>query len=259
MPNCLEYSAFRRCHSNFIASPPTMRPSGWPCQEPVEHVEADVPASRAHRHELATDVVPERETRAGGQRLQLPAHVVLAPAVLEQPRRLGSRDARLGDLRRGRRNGRELHRSRRVEVPIGVERRPLAQLCGIGQRLPDLLRRMTQLSNENERPSVAVLSDLRAGGGARCVLLTSAHRFFPFLGGACVHAIEVAFERVDVGGPKAPEGSEPGVDLHERLGPDPVDAPLRIHSRFHEAGRLGAPGGAWRPRAAACEAGARSR
>jgi hypothetical protein len=46
----------------------------------------------------------------------------------------------------------------------------------------------------------------------------------------------VAFERVDAGGPKAPEWSEPGLDLHERLSSDPVDAPLRVDSRLHEAG-----------------------
>ena len=56
------------------------------------------------------------------------------------------------------------------------------------------------------------------------------------MGARLVHAIEVAFERVDVGGPEAPEGRQPRVDFHERLGSDPVDAPLRVHARFHEAG-----------------------
>ena len=41
------------------------------------------------------------------------------------------------------------------------------------------------------------------------------------------------FERVDVGGPKAPEGIEPGIDLHERFRPDPVDAPLCVYARLH--------------------------
>ena len=45
----------------------------------------------------------------------------------------------------------------------------------------------------------------------------------------------MAFERVNVGRPVAPEGSQPGVDLHERLGPDPVDAPLSFDARFDEA------------------------
>src|SRR5262245_27695456 len=45
----------------------------------------------------------------------------------------------------------------------------------------------------------------------------------------------MAFERIDVGRPEAPEGSEPGIDLHERLGPDPIDAPLGFDARLHEA------------------------
>jgi hypothetical protein len=50
------------------------------------------------------------------------------------------------------------------------------------------------------------------------------------------HAIEVAFESVDVGGPKAPERSEPRVEFHERFRLDPVDPPLRVHSGLHKAG-----------------------
>jgi hypothetical protein len=46
----------------------------------------------------------------------------------------------------------------------------------------------------------------------------------------------VTFESVDVVGPKASEGLEPRVDLLERLGPDAIDAPLRVHARFDEAG-----------------------
>jgi hypothetical protein len=51
-----------------------------------------------------------------------------------------------------------------------------------------------------------------------------------------IHTIEVALERIDVGRPVAAERSEPCVYLHEWLGPDPVETPLRIHARFHEAG-----------------------
>ena len=94
---------------------------------------------------------------------------------------------------------------------------------------------MTELSDEDERPLLAVLLDLGSGRGAGHVLLTVAHRFFPFLG-CLLHAIEMAFERIDVGRPEAPERREPGVDLHERLGPDPIDAPLGFDARLHEAG-----------------------
>ena len=46
----------------------------------------------------------------------------------------------------------------------------------------------------------------------------------------------MAFERINVGRPEASERSEPGIDLHERLGPDPIDAPLGFDARLHEAG-----------------------
>jgi len=46
----------------------------------------------------------------------------------------------------------------------------------------------------------------------------------------------MAFERINVGRPEAPERSEPGIELHERLRPDPIDAPLGFDARLHEAG-----------------------
>lgn len=39
-----------------------------------------------------------------------------------------------------------------------------------------------------------------------------------------------------MGRPEAPERRQPGVDLHERLGPEPIDAPLGFDARLHEAG-----------------------
>ena len=51
-----------------------------------------------------------------------------------------------------------------------------------------------------------------------------------------IHAIEMAFESIDVGGPKAPEGRKPGIDLPERLRPEPVETSLRVDSRLHEVG-----------------------
>src|SRR4029079_12474760 len=101
-----------------------------------------------------------REARATALGLQLPAHLVLAPAVLEHPRSLGPFDLRLRDARRGRPHGRELHRACGAEVPISVEWRPLAELRRIGQRLPDLRRRMTQISDENKRALVYLLAEL---------------------------------------------------------------------------------------------------
>src|SRR5262249_5127931 len=92
-------------------------------KKPIEHVEADVPAGGAPREVAAIDVVPEREPRAAAERIELPAEVIAAPAVLEQLRRLGSLDAARVDLRRSGRG--ELHRAHGRQAPIGIERRPL--------------------------------------------------------------------------------------------------------------------------------------
>src|SRR5215475_166084 len=44
-------------------------PDGLASEEPIEDVEADVPAGRAHRHEPAVDFVPKGEARAIAERL----------------------------------------------------------------------------------------------------------------------------------------------------------------------------------------------
>jgi hypothetical protein len=38
----------------------------------------------------------------------------------------------------------------------------------------------------------------------------------------------VLLQGVDVPGPEAPEGNEPGVELHEGLGSQSIEAPLRF-------------------------------
>src|SRR3954471_22557597 len=53
-------------------------------EQPVQHVETDVPARGAHRDETTVDVVPERQPGAAGLRLQLPANVLPAPVELQQ-------------------------------------------------------------------------------------------------------------------------------------------------------------------------------
>src|SRR6059058_3513820 len=45
----------------------------------------------------------------------------------------------------------------------------------VGQRLPDFFWRVTQFSDENERPLLSVLSHLRPAGRTRCVLLAIDH------------------------------------------------------------------------------------
>src|SRR5262249_53387557 len=53
--------------------------------------------------------------------------------------------------------------------------------------------------------------------------------------GLPLHAVQMALERLDAGHPEPAERSEPGFQLHERLGAQPVDAALRVHLRLDEA------------------------
>src|SRR4051794_12734652 len=57
-----------------------------------------------------------------------------------------------------------------------------------------------------------------------------------FLGWDALHAVEMALERVEVGGPEAAERSEPLVHLHERLGPQAIQTTLGLDTRLDEAG-----------------------
>ena len=150
-------------------------------EQPVEHVEADLPAGCAPRDVSAIDVVPQRQARPGAQRLELPAEVLPAPVVFQEPRRLGAGHLVLRDLRRRRADGRELHRPDGGQVAVGVERRPLRQVRGVRQRLPDQRRRMPQLANDEKCPLVAVLLDLGAGCFAGNVAVTSCSSLLSFL------------------------------------------------------------------------------
>src|SRR5438270_11816354 len=51
-----------------------------------------------------------------------------------------------------------------------------------------------------------------------------------------MHAVEVAFESIDVSGPEPPERSQPGVDRLKWLGSQPVETALGVHRGFHETG-----------------------
>ena len=67
-------------------------------------------------------------------------------------------------MRGGRSDRGELdRRAGGAEVSIGIEWRPLAKLRRIGECLPDCFRRVTQLSDQDQRPLFSVLFDLRAG------------------------------------------------------------------------------------------------
>ena len=50
-----------------------------------------------------------------------------------------------------------------------------------------------------------------------------------------MHAVEMALEGVNVGGPEAAELRQPGIELLKRLRPQLVEAALRIHPGFNEA------------------------
>src|SRR5204863_8913512 len=56
---------------------------GMAGDQPVQRVQADVPARGAHRDEVLVDVVPERQARAAAGGRELPLDVLAAPVVLE--------------------------------------------------------------------------------------------------------------------------------------------------------------------------------
>src|SRR5207249_2676561 len=149
---------------------------GSSAEKVIQNIETNVPPGSTHCDEAAIDVGPQRQARAATNGFEFPPHIEATPVVLKRLGSVGSRHCCFGDVRRGRSHRGELHRgSNRAQAPIGVEGRPLAQLRRVGKRLPDFFRRVTQFSDENERPLVSVLSYLRAAGRTRCVLLAIDH------------------------------------------------------------------------------------
>jgi hypothetical protein len=51
-----------------------------------------------------------------------------------------------------------------------------------------------------------------------------------------MHAIEVAFERIDVSGPDPTERRQPGLHLLKGFRFQPVETALCVHCGFHETG-----------------------
>ena len=51
-----------------------------------------------------------------------------------------------------------------------------------------------------------------------------------------IHVIEVAFESIDVHGPKPAELSQPGIDLLKWFWSQPVETALCVDRGFHESG-----------------------
>src|SRR5437773_327129 len=145
---------------------------GGSAEQMIQNIEAKVPPGSTHRDEAAIDVGPQRQARATTYGFELPPHIEATPVVLEHLGSVGSRHGCFGDVRRWCSDRGELHPgSNRPQAPVGVEGRPLTQLRRVGKGLPDFFRRVTQLSDENERPLLSVLSYLRPAGRTRCVLL----------------------------------------------------------------------------------------
>src|SRR6266478_9806429 len=149
---------------------------GGSAEEVIQNIEANVPPGSTHRDEAAIDVGPQGQARAATKGFEFPPHIEATPVVLEHLGSVGSRDRCLCNVRRGRPHRSEPHRGSKLsQAPIGVEGSPLAQMRWVGKRLPDFFRRVAQLSDENERPLLSVLSYLCPAGRTRCVLVAIGH------------------------------------------------------------------------------------
>ncbi len=175
-PNCFAYSAFNRCHSNFVASAPTMSPIGVPLRKrsrtSKQMCQPAAPHAMKRRSMLCHSVrrVPPPKG-SSSHRFSLPPQPYSSTFGSSASVTVVSDTCGSGRSHRG-----ELHRSPSpTQVPIGLEGRPLAQMRRVGQSLPHHRRRMTELSDQDERPLLSVLLYLRPVGRTRCVLLAIGH------------------------------------------------------------------------------------
>src|ERR1700760_3691674 len=91
--------------------------------------------------------MPQRQARAVAKRFEFPPDIT----VFERLGSIGPRHRCF--LRSARSYPGEIHTGPNLtQAPIRNERRPLAQMRRISERLPDGLRRVTQFSYENQRP-----------------------------------------------------------------------------------------------------------
>ena len=195
-------------------------------EEPIENVEADVPARGAPRDEAAIDVVPEREARAAAERFELPAErrrpPVCTRAASAPPARFTVVSETSGVVRRS--------RASPARRSPGSDRRRTAPILG-GAPDRSAPARPLPAGDEGHGPERAstrpLPSDLRACGGARHVALAVAHRFLPFRrarrflrfgAGCCSMRSRWRSRRIDVGRPESSERREPGIQLHEGFG-----------------------------------------
>src|SRR5262245_44927668 len=120
--------------------------------------------------------MPERQARAATECFKFPPDVLATPVVLKHLWCIGARHSCFGNLRCGRSHSGELHRgSDDTQGAIGFKGSPLAQMHWVRKRLPDFLRRVSQFSDENERPLLSVLSYLRTACRTWCVMLAIGH------------------------------------------------------------------------------------
>src|SRR5436305_8761812 len=82
--------------------------NGLTGEKPLQHIEADVPASSAHRYEIPVDVGPKRQARAATKGFEFPPHIEAAPDVLKRLGSVGSCHCCFGNMRPGRSHPGEL-------------------------------------------------------------------------------------------------------------------------------------------------------
>src|SRR6266436_5508357 len=169
---------------------------GRSAEKAIQNIETNMPPGSTHCDIPAADVGPQRQARAATKGFQFPPHIVVTPVVLKHLGGVGSRHFCFGNVRCGRCHRGELQRgSNRTQAPIGFKGSPLAQMRWVSKRLPDFFRRVAQLSLQNERPLLSVLSYLRPAGRTRCVLLAIAHFFLLSVNSVPVESAESGCRR----------------------------------------------------------------
>ena len=120
----------------------------------------------------------------------------------------------------------EAERRARPALPDDLLGKPDGQVFRLGHGAPYLLAGMRQPAGEYQAAAIAV-----AGQRAETLIFGALVRVhFLFL-----HVVEVGFQRVETVTPRGPVRGQPLIDLTERLGPQPVQAPLGVGSHLDQA------------------------
>src|SRR5882724_6344422 len=80
---------------------------GSSAEKAIQNIETNVPPGSTHCDEAATDVSPQRQTRAATKGFEFPPDIVVAPLVFKRLGSVGSRHSGFGNVRRGRSHGGE--------------------------------------------------------------------------------------------------------------------------------------------------------